>query len=795
MAWFPLRTFSRCKPANEYGEVGIMKYRRLWTILPLLLVLVLAACSRDPKVRAQRYVENGNKFFNKGKYADASIMYRRALKEDARFGEAWYRLALTDTKLYHYGDAFKAFLNTVELQPTNVDAKSRLAELYIVSASQDSNTDHKAKDLDDAKDLANKLLQQDANSFDGHRVLGELALLQKDPDTAVTQLQAANAAKPLQPEVIVPYVQALATVNRFPEAEKLAYQMIGKDKTYATIYDVLYREYARLNRVDDAERILKLKSANNPKNTGYMLQLATFYIAEKRRDQAESVFQAMTDEKEHPDGHLMVGDFFLFRMRDYTRARSEYEAAIKAFPKDKVEYQKRLVELDATTGDSNSANQLLATILKDNPKDSEAIAMRAALMLTSGNRDQINMAANDLQSLVSKTPDNYVLRFNYARALHAKKDDEQALLQLETAIKLRPDFLKAREFAATLYLTRGDTSKALKAADDIIALSADDLQAHLIRSGALLSVGEKDQARKELDYIVKRFPQSVEARYQVGYLDFLDQDYKAAEDVFGKLDKDFPKDHRGLVGVTETMVAQKHIPQAIDEMKQALAAEPNRRDLKLYVANLDVVGERYDDAIEIYQDLLKDDAKDAGLLYRLAETYRRKGDLEKAIDYFRRSSQAAPNNAQPLLALALVLDGTGRSDQAQPIYEQILKIQPDHPVALNNLAFIKAEKGNDLEEALGMAQHALQKQPNSPDIQDTLGWIYIRKNRSEDAVRLFSGLVVKEPNNPIYHYHYGMALQEKGDRASAKRELQKALADGPSKPQEQEIKDLLSKLG
>lgn len=772
-----------------------MKYRRLWVILPLFLLLVLAACSRDPKARAQRYVENGNKFFSKEKYADASIMYRRALKEDARFGEAWYRLALTDTKLYHYGDAFKAFLNSVELQPSNADAKSRLAELYILSASQDSNADHKSKDLDSAKDLANKLLQQNANSFDGHRLLGELALLQKDPETAITQLQAANASKPLDPEVIVPYVQALATTNRFPEAEKLSYQMIDKDKTYATIYDVLYREYMRLDRRDDAEKILKLKSSNNPKNTSYMLQLATFYIAAKKPDQAEAIFKVMTDEKEHPDGHLMVGDFFLFRLHEYDRARSEYEAAIKAFPKDKAQYQKRLVELDATRGDTNGANQLLATILKDDPKDSEAIAMRAALMLTSGNRDQINLAANDLQSLVSKTPDNYVLRYNLARALHAKKDDEQALLQLEAAIKLRPDFLKAREFAATLYLTRGDTSKALKAADDIITQTPNDLQAHLVRSGSLLSLGEKDQARKELDLIVKQFPQSVEARYQVGYLDYLDKDYKSAQDVFAKLNKDYPKDHRGLVGVTETLVAQGHIQDAIVEMKQALAAEPDRRDLKLYVANLDVQGQKYDDAIQQYQDLLKGDAKDAGLLYRLGETYRRKGDLEKAIAYFRQSSQAAPNNAQPLLSLALILDGTGRSDQAQPVYEQILKIQPDHPVALNNLAFIKAEKGADLEEALGMARRALQKDPNSPDIQDTLGWIYIRKNLSEDAVRVFSDLVVKEPKNPVYHYHYGMALQEKGDRASAKRELEKALEDGPSKPQEQQIKDLLSKLG
>ncbi len=769
-------------------------YRRLLTLAPLLLVLT--ACTRDPKVRAQHYVEKGNKFFNIGKYPDASIMYRRALKEYPRFGEAWYRLALTDFRVSAFTDAYKALLNTVDLQPANVDAKAKLAELYMVSAmQQNSNPQRAAKDLDGANELAVKLLTQDPKSYDGHRILGQIALIKKDPATAITELHAANEANALQTEVMVPYVQALAATNRFPEAEALAYQMIEKDKSFSTIYDILFGEYYRLKRFDDAERVLKLKSSNNPKNSSYMLQIATFYLQTKKRDQADAVFKAMTDEKEHPDGHLLAGDFFLFRLRDFERARAEYEAAIKAFPKDKLLYQKRLVELDSTTGDNANANQLLASVLKDNPKDSEAMAMRAALMLTTGNRDQINMAANDLQSLVTKTPDNYVLRYNLARALHAKNDDEQAILQLEKAIKLRPDFMKARDFAAALYMARGDNSKALKAADDIIAQNTNDIQGHLVRSGALLSVGERDQARKELDYIVKAFPQNVEARYQVGYLDYLDKNYKAADDVFARLYKDFPKDHRGLVGVTETMVAEKRIPDAIAEMNKAIAIEPDRRDLKLFLANLDVVGEKYDEAIQVLNGLLEKEPKDASLLFRLAETYRRKGDLNTAADKFRLASQAAPNNPQPLLALALILDGTGRSDQAQPLYEQILKMQPDHPVALNNLAYIKAEKGVDLEEALGMARRAEQKEPNSPDIKDTLGWILIRKNLSEEAVRVFQDLVVKEPANPIYHYHYGMALQEKGDKSSAQKQLQEALKDHPSKPQEQQIRELLQKLG
>ena len=102
------------------------------------------------------------------------------------------------------------------------------------------------------------------------------------------------------------------------------------------------------------------------------------------------------------------------------------------------------------------ANQLLAEILKDNPKDSDAIAMRAALMLTTGDAAQINQAVNDLQSLVAKTPDNHLLRYNLARAYLAKNDTEQARLQLEAAIKLRPDFLVARNLLARIYLDKND---------------------------------------------------------------------------------------------------------------------------------------------------------------------------------------------------------------------------------------------------------------------------------------------------------------------------------------------------
>lgn len=767
-----------------------MRRYKLLALLPLLLIVT--SCSHDPKAQAHRYVENGNKFFDKGKFKEASIMYRRALQKDLRFGEAYYRLGLTDLKLANYGDAARMLRRAVELEPGNADAATKLADLFLLASTQD--VAHAPELLKEVTELSGKLLQQNPNSYDGHRIQGQMALMARNAPEAVKEFGKANAIKPNQPNLVVAYFQALVANNQFPEAETLARNLIAKDKGYSPIYDLLYLQYARQKKMDEAEQVLKLKADNNPQNASYLLQLAGHYYLVNRKADMDAVIQRLTNEKEYPAGHLVAGDFFFFRLRRYEDAENQYEAAIKAFPKQKTVYEKRLVELYATMGKKSEANDLLAGLLKSNPKDNEAIAMRAALMLTTGNRDQINTATNDLQSLVTKMPQNHLLRFNLARALVAKGDLDGAQQQLEEAVKIRADFIVARELLARIYLAKGDPPKALKAADDIIALDHNNLQAHLIRSSSLLEIGDKDKAREELDFVSKTYPQNSEAQYQVGYLAWMDKDYKKSEQVFSDLHKTNPEDLRGLVGVVETMASENHMDDAIKEMKASVDREPQRQDLKLALANLYVRAEHYDQAITIFQELLEKDPKSADLLFRLGETQRRKGDLNLSIESFRRCSQVAPNDTNCLLQLGVLMDGTGKREQAKPIYEQILKIQPDHPVALNNLAFIKAEEGVDLDQALTMAQRARQKLPNSADIADTLGWIYIKKNLSEDAVRLFHDLVLKDPNNPTFHYHYAMALMQKGDKPSAKRELETAMKDKPSKDEQNKIHDLLQKI-
>jgi tetratricopeptide (TPR) repeat protein len=111
------------------------------------------------------------------------------------------------------------------------------------------------------------------------------------------------------------------------------------------------------------------------------------------------------------------------------------------------------------------------------------------------------------------------------------------------------------------------------------------------------------------------------------------------------------------------------------------------------------------------------------------------------------------------------------------------------------LAFLLAENGGDLNDAVTYAQRAKQLLPGLNEISDTLGWIYLKKNLSDNAIQIFQELVTKAPNNSTFRYHLGMAFSQKGDKPRAIKELQQALRSNPPKDEEGKIRDLISKLG
>jgi Flp pilus assembly protein TadD len=160
-----------------------------------------------------------------------------------------------------------------------------------------------------------------------------------------------------------------------------------------------------------------------------------------------------------------------------------------------------------------------------------------------------------------------------------------------------------------------------------------------------------------------------------------------------------------------------------------------------------------------------------------------------------KAREALPGNTLVISELALALQNADRKPEAREAYEQAIKLDPEDGMALNNLAFLIAEGGSgDLDQALTYAQRAKQAYPNLSEVSDTLGWIYLKKNMSDNAMDIFQGLVNQKPANSTYRFHLGMAYAQKGDKPKALQELQKALRSSPDKPEENKIKDLINKL-
>ncbi len=78
-------------------------------VLVLSLAMTAVSCSRDPNVVKVKYLQNGNRYFEKGKYKEAYIMYRNALKKDPKYSEAYYRVGLAELRMQRWQDAARDF--------------------------------------------------------------------------------------------------------------------------------------------------------------------------------------------------------------------------------------------------------------------------------------------------------------------------------------------------------------------------------------------------------------------------------------------------------------------------------------------------------------------------------------------------------------------------------------------------------------------------------------------------------------------------------------------------------------
>jgi Flp pilus assembly protein TadD len=304
----------------------------------------------------------------------------------------------------------------------------------------------------------------------------------------------------------------------------------------------------------------------------------------------------------------------------------------------------------------------------------------------------------------------------------------------------------------------------LKYARDALKVDPDNRVATLLEADALIHLSRWDEARAVLERILQASPDQSDALYEMAVLNLGQKRYPEADALFQKCRAVEPTNIRGLEGMVQVRLAQNDPDKALQLLADEAAKHPDKRGMR---------------------------ALQAGIYFSLGQAYGSKGDIGSVIANVKKAHEVAPSDIRYANALAQLYERTGNSKEATAAYRDVLKINPNEPYVLNNLAFLIAKTGGDLDEALAMAERSKQQLADSPDVSDTLGWIYLKKNRVDRALEIFRVLVEKSPGSASFHYHYGMALLQKGDKTGASRELNEALQLRPSAEDEKEIRELI----
>jgi tetratricopeptide (TPR) repeat protein len=239
-----------------------------------------------------------------------------------------------------------------------------------------------------------------------------------------------------------------------------------------------------------------------------------------------------------------------------------------------------------------------------------------------------------------------------------------------------------------------------------------------------------------------------------------------------------PANELALRSLGEDLVAQGKADAALRRVDAALAAQADRASLHELRGSVLARTGRTADAQTAYEKALALDAGSARALAGLGVLRSEAGDLAGAIDLLDRAAKAAPSDPTPAYQAAQLLLAAGRTDESEARLRAIASQGPAPAGARNDLAWILAEKGQDLDLALGLAQGAVGQQETASFL-DTLGWVELKLGRTEAAITTFERALALSPRASSIRYRLGLALAKKGEQEKALAALREALADGP----------------
>jgi tetratricopeptide (TPR) repeat protein len=270
---------------------------------------------------------------------------------------------------------------------------------------------------------------------------------------------------------------------------------------------------------------------------------------------------------------------------------------------------------------------------------------------------------------------------------------------------------------------------------------------------------------------------------------------EAARVAYERVLKLAPRDVEALTGLIRIDVAAGHANTAVARIDDYLKAATPSVDVLMLAARTYAAAGKNDEVEAFLKQAIELDPERLQAYTLLGRFYARQNRLDEATARFRDVLARNPKSVPAATMVGMLLEAQGRPTEAEQEYAKVLAVDPRAAVAGNNLAWMYVDSNRKLDEALQLAQAAQQQLPDEPHVNDTLGWIYYRKDMPSQAIKYLEAAAQKSPGEAGHQLHLGLAYVQTGDFTKAREALKRALALNPNLGQLPETKKALAMIG
>lgn len=719
---------------------------------------------------------NGGMLASEGDLEGALAQYQKAI--DAK-----------PTYIPAYASAISLLIKTNKPEEAKkyLEALKKVAPKNAQSYFLDAQLNYRLKDFKLARESAQQLLRIAPNNPEGLQIAGAIEYqlrsylqaetylakaLQSAPQLPLarrllvaSQLRAGNAAKAietLQPameridqdpallslagEAYLQHGEPNKAAEYFAKASKLEPDSVAKRTSLALAHiaqgsaDSAYQELERISLSD--------------KGVVADLALIAAYLQSNQVEKALKAIDGL--EKKQPDNpasHNLRARALLVK-KDLHGARNSFEKALAINPTF-FPAVSGLASLDFLDKKPELARKRFETLLSVDPRNTQALLAIAELRATE--RAPSEEVASLIGKAVSANPTETMPRLALIQHLLKNKDYKKALsaaTEANTVIPDKPEILDA--LGRTQQLS-GELNQASITYGKLASLQPASPLPLLRLAETQFANKNPEDGTKTLKKALELKPDLLEAQRALVQLAMDNKTPRIALDIAKTVQTQRPKEAVGYLLEGNIHASEKAWSEAINAFRRGLKqTESAELAIKLHGAYL--ASGNSGEADKHSNSWLKDHPKDIAFRMYLGDLSAARKDYSLAVSH----------------------------------YQAALIHQPNHPLVLNNLAWISGKTGSP--KAIEYAQKANQLAPNQPAFMDTLAMLLAEKGESEKAIELLRKAMAISPQAASIQMNLAKVLIAVGKKDDARKELEAVAKLGEKFPAQPEVSQLLKSL-